>query len=425
MSHFREIIKNRNFSLLWIGQIISQFGDRLNQMALIAFVFKRSPGSTLELAKLMGLTIVPVFLIGPLAGVYVDRWDRRRTMFVCDVIRAVLVFLIPFYFLNFDSLLPVYVIVFLAFCLSRFFVPAKMSIIPDLVKGDDLLMANSLVHTTGMIASALGLGVGGILVELLGVKGGFYLDAGTFFISAALLFFVSTKKIRIRLRPTVVLRVGKEIAEVIKKSVMEEVRDTFSFLKKKEKIQTILNILFMLWAALGSVYVVAIVFIQRVFHSAVKDVGLLAVFLGGGLFMGSLIYGKFGQKASYLKAIFLSLILSGVSLVAFTLTSYRLVNFNAAAALAFVLGMSVSPIMIASNTLVHELTDTNMRGKIFTALEIVVHLAFLIFMLITASLAEYIGQFSILIIAGIFICAIGIGGLLRGDDKITGTQRAH
>lgn len=120
MLHFRNIITNRNFLLLWVGQIISQFGDRLNQMALIALVFKRAPGSTFELAKLMTLTIIPVFLIGPIAGVYVDRWDRRRTMFVCDLIRAVLVFLIPFYFLQFHSLLLVYVVVFLAFCLSRF-----------------------------------------------------------------------------------------------------------------------------------------------------------------------------------------------------------------------------------------------------------------------------------------------------------------
>lgn len=420
MSHFREIIKNKNFFRLWVGQLVSQFGDRLNQMALIAFIFKRSPGSTFELAKLLGLTIIPVFLIGPLAGVYVDRWDRRRTMFVCDLIRAVLVFLIPFFFLNYDSLLPIYVIVFLTFSLSRFFVPAKMSIIPDLVKEKDLLMANSLVHTTGMIASALGLGVGGILVEFLGVKGGFYLDAGTFLISAVLIFFVSTK-IKIRLRPTVVMRVGKQIAQVIRKSIKDELKDTLIFLKTKQKLQTILNILFMLWAALGSVYVVVIVFIQRVFHSVVKDLGLLAVFLGCGLFLGSLVYAKLGKKISYLKAIFISLVFTGLSLLAFTSMSYHFVSFHLTAALAFVLGMSISPIMIASNTLVHEVTHAEMRGKIFTTLEIVTHFAFLIFMFITASLAEHVGQFAILITAGISMCCMGIWGLMRRNDKTSRT----
>src|SRR3989338_2550864 len=97
MSKFEEVLKNRNFFLLWVGQIISQLGDRLDQMALIAFVYGRSPGSTLGIAKIISFTILPVFLIGPLAGVYVDRWDRRRTMYACDLIRAALVFTIPFF----------------------------------------------------------------------------------------------------------------------------------------------------------------------------------------------------------------------------------------------------------------------------------------------------------------------------------------
>ncbi len=69
MSKFKEVLKNRNFFLLWIGQVISQLGDRLDQMALIAFVYLRAPGSTLEIAKILSFTIIPVFLIGPIAGV--------------------------------------------------------------------------------------------------------------------------------------------------------------------------------------------------------------------------------------------------------------------------------------------------------------------------------------------------------------------
>ncbi len=417
MSHFRQIIRNRNFFLLWIGQVISQFGDRLNQMALIAFIFKRAPGSTFELAKLMALTIIPVFLIGPIAGVYVDRWDRRRTMFVCDLIRALLVFSIPFFFMNMGSLIPLYIVVFLTFCFGRFFVPAKMSIIPDLVKKEDLLMANSLVHTTGMIASAMGFGVGGIIVEILGAKGGFYLDAATFLVSGILIFFVSIKT-SLRVRAKEVLKVGKEIVEVIRQSVLEELKGAFGFLMKQDKIKAIINILFILWAALGSIYVVIIIFIQRVFSSAVKDLGLLAVFLGCGLFFGSLLYGKWGKKLSYFKVIFISLILSGLALMGFTITSYRFMSFNLAAVMSFVLGLSISPIMIASNTLVHELTDNNMRGKIFTALEIVVHFAFLIFMFITSTLAEYVGQFFILISIGILVILVGVFGVIKKDAKV-------
>jgi len=156
MSRFREVLKNRNFFLLWLGQIISQLGDRLGQMALIAFVYLRAPGSAIGIAKILSFTIIPVFLIGPIAGVYVDRWDRRKTMYICDFLRAVLVFTIPFFLFYAKSLVPIYVIIFVTFSIGRFFVPAKLSIVPDLIEKKDLLLANSLVNTTGMIAAIAG-----------------------------------------------------------------------------------------------------------------------------------------------------------------------------------------------------------------------------------------------------------------------------
>ena len=165
MARFAEVLKNKNFFLLWLGQIISQFGDKLTQMALIALVYQRAPGSALQLAKVISFTIIPVFIIGPLAGVYVDRWDRRKTMYICDVLRCLFVLLIPLsMFFYKDLILSIYIIVFLIFCIGRFFVPAKMSIIPDLVEEKDLLLANSLFTNTGMIAAVLGLGLSGILV---------------------------------------------------------------------------------------------------------------------------------------------------------------------------------------------------------------------------------------------------------------------
>ena len=182
MSHFSEVLKNRNFFLLWIGQIISQLGDCLDQMALIAFVYAKSPGSTLSIAKILSFTIIPVFLVGPIAGVYVDRWDRRRIMYICDILRAALVLCIAVSLMN-KSLGWVYLIIFIIFSIGRFFVPAKMSIIPELVAPKHLLMANSLVNTTGMIAAVLGFGISGIVVEKLGAQAGFYLDSLSFLVS--------------------------------------------------------------------------------------------------------------------------------------------------------------------------------------------------------------------------------------------------
>jgi len=408
MSKFTEVLKNRNFFLLWLGQIISQLGDRLDQMALIAFVYLRAPGSTWEIAKILSFTIIPVFLIGPVAGVYVDRWDRRRTMYLCDFLRAVLVLTIPLFLFYSKSLTPIYLIIFLTFSIGRFFVPAKLSIIPDLVEKKDLLMANSLVNTTGMIAAILGFGISGVLIEWLGARSGFYLDALSFLVSGTLIFSLSKKA-----GPAMNLKkVSKEIVEVIRKSVLQEIKDGVLYFIRKKDIRFTAGITFILWSALGAVYVVLIVFVQKALHSATKGLGLLIMFLGIGLFLGSLIYGRFGQKFSHYKTIFGALFLSGAMLILFSIYLSSYPYFIVAAMLALLLGLAIAPIMIAANTIIHNVSENAMMGKIFSSMEIVMHLGFLLFMFISSILAEKFSQLAILVTVGCVFCFLGIFNLL-------------
>jgi len=143
MIGFREVLFKKNFFSLWTGQIISEFGDRLNQMALIALVYSKSPNSVMALAKLLFFIIIPVFVIGPVAGVYVDRWDRKKVMIISDLLRGVLVLTVPV-FVYFNLMAPVYFMVFIIFSASRFFIPSKMAFIPEIVSKEKLLVANSL-----------------------------------------------------------------------------------------------------------------------------------------------------------------------------------------------------------------------------------------------------------------------------------------
>ncbi|MGE5280477.1 MAG: MFS transporter [Deltaproteobacteria bacterium] len=420
MARFRHIVRNRNFSLLWISQIISQFGDRLNQMALLALVYRFAPGSTTQIAKLMSFAIVPVFLVGPMAGVYVDRWDRRSTMVVADFVRAALVFSIAFYFMRKDILWPVYAIVCLAFCVSRFYVPAKMSIIPEIVKGDDLLLANSLVNTTGMVAAMMGFGLGGILVSWVGAKGGFVIDAVTFLIAGTLIFCVKNGGAPETVREGV-SAVGKEILAVVRKSVLQEIKDAVVFLANQRQLRSCFGILFFLWAALGAVYVVSIVFIQQAFGHATREIGLLIVGLGVGLFIGSLVYGRLGHQKHSFKMIFACVFAGGVVLLTFVSAVARYPNLMLAIALTFILGLVVAPTMVISQTLVQELTESSMRGRLFSSLEIVVHLAFLLSMLIAAPLADRLGAAAVLRTVSFCLMAMGIGGFFLRYDQ---TRRA-
>lgn len=424
MARFRDIVRNRNFSLLWVAQIISQFGDRLDQMALIALVYRYAPGSTTQMANIMAFTIIPVFLIGPIAGVYVDRWDRRRTMVICDLLRGILIFLIPLWFMRLHSLLPVYVIVFLAFSIARFYVPAKMSIIPELVEEKDLLLANSLVNTTGMVAAMFGFGLGGILVGIVGAEGGFVIDAVSFLISGSMIFFLSSKLIRSAKKESLI-HVGRDIADVIRKSVFQEMKEAVLFLKQDPRMSSCFSILFLLWAALGAVYVVSIVFVQKAFASVTKELGLLVVALGLGMFIGSLVYGRLGHNNHKFRSIFSCIFIIGIILALFVLAVLNVPNLGLALSLAFVLGLAVSPIMAIANTMIQEFTDNAMRGKIFSSLEIVVHLAFLSSMMAAAPLADRIGPVKILLSVSVLLSAIGLVGFLKTYGQTPGTQRAN
>ncbi len=414
MSKFREVLKKRDFFFLWLGQIISQIGDRLGQMSLIGFIYLRAPGSPLEIAKILSFTIIPVFLIGPIAGVYVDRWDRRRTLYACDLLRAALVLIIPLFLFYKKGLIWVYLTIFFVFSISRFFVPAKLSIIPDLVPKKDYLLANSLTHITGMIAATVGFGISGLLVEWLGAKSGFYLDALSFLVSGILIFLIAKKtSVSVSLK-----KVGKEIVEVIRKSVAAELKEGFLYFVKKKDIRFTAGIIFTLWAALGSVYVVFIVFVQNTLHSATKDLGLLIMFLGVGLFLGSLVYGRFGQRFSHYKIIFVSLVLSGSMLVVLALTIHRYPYFMTAAGLSLLLGVLIAPIMIASNTIVHNVSDNDMMGKVFSSIEIVMHLGFLLFMFISSFLAERFSNLIILVVVGCLLTVLGLVNLMM-NRKVT------
>jgi MFS family permease len=387
MAKFREVLKNRNFFLLWLGQIISQFGERLAQMALIGLVSLLYPGSTIQLAKFIFFTIFPVFLIGPVAGVYVDRWDRRRTLFVCDFLRCLLVFLLPLSMFLKAPFSLIYILIFIIFSVGRFFIPAKLSIIPDLVRKEDLLIANSLVHTTGMVAAILGFGIGGMIVEWLGVKGGLCLNAVGFFISGMLIFSIGQRKV-VHLK---IKQLSREIVEVIRKSVIQEIKEGIIYFIKQRNVRFTGAIMFFLGGAIGAMNVVMIVFVQETLQSTTKVLGLLITFLGLGLLLGSLVYGRFGHRISHFKAISSSLVISGLILVIFVLSLTYYPYFLLAAGLAFTLGLGVSPIIISCITLVHRSSQNQMMGRIFSSLDILMYFAFVLFMFLSSLLAEWVG----------------------------------
>ncbi len=177
---------NGSFSALWFGQLISLFGDRVNQIALIYFVFEITK-SPLHVALLFVAFNVPNLLFSPVAGALVDRWDHKQVLVVSDILRASLVLLVPVA-ISINIWLA-YPIVFLITTVSLFFRPARISILPRLVRDGELLSANSAMWVGETIADVVNYPLAGLFVLFLGssVALAFWFDAVTYLASAVLL----------------------------------------------------------------------------------------------------------------------------------------------------------------------------------------------------------------------------------------------
>jgi len=409
-----KILKKRNFSLLWIGQVISQFGDRLTQMALIGLVYRLEPGSSMSLAKILSLAVIPVFIISPVSGAYVDRWSKRKTMCISDFMRGTFILLVSLTFLKFHSMLPVYIFVFLSFCAGRFFIPAKMAMIPSLVDKDELFLANSLVSVTSMIAAVLGFGLGGVIVEKWGVESGFIIDASTFFLSSLLILFMRANDGSAFI-PKDILELGREAIKNVKNSLIFEIKDGLKYLFKSSETIYSVKIRVVLFAALGSLYTVFIVFMQKCLNTGTAGLGWLAVAAGLGMFLGTVIYGKVGKYLPVKPAINTSLALCGMHMLAFGFLLKSHPNKILAFAYCLILGILASPIEIALNTLIHKESENAFLGRIFSSLEVILHLAFLVFMFLASFLAELMTPFTIIASVSVMIIVFAVVEMIAGE----------
>ncbi|KLU61328.1 putative bacilysin exporter BacE [Peptococcaceae bacterium CEB3] len=182
-----KLLKERDFSLLLTGQFVSALGDKLHYVALGVLVY-RLTGSALDVGKVTLATFLPYLLFGLIAGAYVDRWDKKKTMIAADLSRAVLVSLIPFvigYSLNL-----VYLISFLCTTANLFFSPARMAVIPAIFKKEDILTATSMDESAQNITEVLGFALAGIVTVLMQIEHVFFLDAFTFLVSAFTIFLM-------------------------------------------------------------------------------------------------------------------------------------------------------------------------------------------------------------------------------------------
>jgi MFS family permease len=182
------LLRRRDFGLLWAGGLISETGDWFLLVGLPVWVLQVT-GSSLVTATVFLVGLLPGLVLGPLAGVLVDRWDRRRTLVAVSLAQAA--FLLPLLaVVGRDRLWVVYLVMAAEAILSQLDDPARNALVPALVPGADLVGANALIGLNGNLARLAGSPLGGILVELAGLTGLVVGDVVSFLLGAGLLVLI-------------------------------------------------------------------------------------------------------------------------------------------------------------------------------------------------------------------------------------------
>jgi MFS family permease len=379
------LLRRRDFGLLWAGGLISETGDWFLLVGLPVWVLQVT-GSSLVTATVFLVGLLPSLVVGPLAGVLVDRWDRRRTLVAVSLAEAV--FLLPL--LTVDGrgdLWVVYLVMAVEASLGQLNDPARNAMVPALVGRDDLVGANALIGLNGNLARLAGSPLGGILVELSGLPGLVIGDAISFLLGAALLSLVRPRPLPAPAGPAP------------SPGVVKEWVDGLRVVAADRRLRWGLVVDGLAAVAQGVFTVLFVLFVTRELGGDGADVGLLrGVQAIGGLVGGVLVVGLARRLEAGR--------LLGVSLLAFGLIDLAIWNgpvlttatwlylglFAAAGipGIAFLTGLTA---------LVQERTDDAYLGRVF---------------------ATYYGSFNGLagvgmLLAGLLGDSVGVVAVLNGQ----------
>ena len=273
--YFALLRRNRNFRLLYIGQTISQLGDWFNAVAVYALLLDLT-GSATAVAWMMIVQYLPVALVSPLAGVTVDRVDRRRLMIATDLLRGCVI-LGLLIVRRIDQVWIAYTVMAFTVGASAFFEPARTATIPNITTEDELLPANALASATWSAMLAVGASLGGLVAAVLGRDVAFVVNAASFFASA---IFIS--RTRYDSRPAVRPRTGGWLALTGVSDLVEGLR----YLRRHGHVAALILVKAG-WGLAGGVLLLLTIFGQRVFP------------MGGGAAAGiGILYGARGIGAA-------------------------------------------------------------------------------------------------------------------------------
>lgn len=403
----RDVLKMRDFRLLWLGQIVSNFGDSLTSLSLLILI-NHLTGSTAALATMTIVLAIPQVTFGLLAGVYVDRWDRKRVMIISDVLRGIIV--LGFIFAaQTEQIGWLYVLGFIQAAIGTFFNPARMAVIPNVVPASGLLAANSLGQLSQIVFNLLGTAAAGVIIGATGLFWpAFTIDALTFFISALLI-----SRVIVASRQTT-QQAGNP------RAILRQLFDGIRLIFRNRILVGVLTAAAVAMLGLGAVNVLFVPLlvndlkVPETWFGAVELAQVSSMVLSAGIV--ALLASRFEPT----RIISLGMLMLGVliGLVYFAQSIWAII------AILFAVGWIMTPLQASIATLIQTLVPDEVRGRIGASLSTLISTANLLSMAFAGVFGDAIGIREVFVLSGIITMLAGIASawVFKGTTAIAERQ---
>ena len=389
-SSLRRAMAQPRVRRLFLARTVSQWGDTFNVVALVILVY-RLTGSGVKVALTVGFEVVPVLLLGFVAGAVVDRYPRQRVMVAADIGRALIaVALIA----GQHHLWAVYAAAFGFACLSVFFNPAASSLLPALVDDEaDIVGANSAIWSAAVLSQIVLAPLAGALVAFAGPGPAFGLNAASFLVSAALLVGLNVPGPP----PPVVAKRFDEIAEGLRTVRNSRLLSTLAWVQ--------------LLAALsaGATSALLVVLAQEHLHEGAARFGWLLAAIGVGAGFGPLVLQRVVDDVKRPRYLFGPYLLRGA--VDWTLAAFS--SFATAVGALALYGVGTSTGNVTYQSTLQAVVPDRLRGRVFTFYDVVWQSARLVSIAGGGVLADRIGIRAVYLLGGGLLLVAGAVGLAR------------
>jgi len=404
---FRRVLSNRSFSLLWAGQLVSQSGDFIFDVAAIWYVLQLT-GDPFKVGVAVATILLPAIFIGPIAGVYLDRFNRRDVMLARNLVQSAVAGLIGvLYSLGSLNFLVLLVMLFVLNSGAQFVRPAVTAMVPGITEKKDLSTANSLFSLSTSVNQVAGYGIGGIIVLALGVAVPFYYDSLTFLFAAAMLSLITRSLGAI---PKGVHDPNSLSSDHV--SFTEKFVQGLRFIRSsKFLIQLVIVGLVVNFFGAG-IFALLAPYARNVISGNAGTYGAILTTYSVGAVIGSVLVGKLQLRNYVGKMLFAGVIGQGLVIVGIGFTTVLFL----ALALSFAIGVLQTMVNVPITVLVQTKVPGDMLGRVFSSLVALLTIVAPVSSALAGGLATSIsigGTFQVF--GGLIVLACALGYLFFRD----------